>query len=71
MKNYKHIKSKREFVRSRRKYLKLAKKAIADIRCGCAIKDIYGKYTNAMMSAVTDIRDGLRRIDEITKKLTK
>ena len=71
MKNYPHIKSKRDFIRERRKSLKVSKKAIDDICCGCAIKDIYGYHVKAMMSAVTDVRDGLRRIDEITKELAK
>jgi hypothetical protein len=69
MKDYPHIKTKRGFVRERRKALKSIKKMLFGVRTGCAITAIYGKDTKAMMSAVTDLNDAIRRIDEITKKL--
>lgn len=69
MKNCPYIKSKREFVRNRRKSLKIAKKAVDDLSRGCAINAIYGKRTNQMMSAITNINDAIRCIDEITKKI--
>ena len=71
MKNYPEIKSKREFVRARRRDLKRLKKASWDIRSGCAITDIYGEQTQAMYSAVDDISVAINCIDEITKRLAK
>lgn len=71
MKNHPHIKSKRDFVRERRKHLKIIKRHIDGIRCGCAMPEIYGEDVRAMLSAVTDMNDAIRRIDEITKRLAK
>jgi len=71
MKNCPHIKTKRGFIRDRRKSIKPAKKSIQDLRRGCAITAVYGKDTRRMMAAVTNMNDSLRIIDEITKKLAR
>lgn len=69
MKNHPHIKSKRWFVREKRKELKVAKKALDGLRSGCAMDIIYGKDTRSMTSAVHKARSALKEIDEITKRL--
>lgn len=71
MKGFPHIKSKRWFVRERRKHLKVIKRHIDGVRSGCAMPEIYGKNVRAMLSAVTDMNDAIRRIDEITKRLAR
>ena len=71
MRNCPHIKTKREFIRERRRALKPAKKAIQHLRMGCAIGAVYGEDTLKMMKAVTSMNDSLRIIDEITKKLAQ
>lgn len=71
MKDYPHIKSKRWFVRERRKELKVANKALDDLRRGCAMNIIYGEDTRNMTSAVHKTQCALKEIDEITKRLAK
>ena len=71
MKNYPHIKSKRGFVRERRKHVKALKKAIWGVRCGCAIRAIYGDDTTEMLKAVNMLNMAFNTVDSITKKLAK
>ncbi len=69
MKNYLYIKSKREFIRERRKALKPLKKLIWDLRSGCAMPVIYGEHTLDMQDAIHRMEKAFKVIDEITKKL--
>ena len=62
---------KRQFVRDRRKDLKLAKRGIYGVQRGCAMNSVYGDYTNPMEMAVCDAKDALGRIDEITKRIAQ
>ncbi len=68
MKNWPHIKSKRGFVRERRKDVKVLKKAIYGVRRGCAIRDIYGDDTTDLLKAVKALDEHFETINSITKK---
>ncbi len=69
MKKYPHIKSKRGFVRERRKALTIIKKQLRDLERGCAIVEIYGDDRDLMMTAINNLHEAIRVIDRITKKL--
>jgi len=63
--------NKRDFVRSRRKGLKLLKEGLSDVRFGSAITKIYGADTDVIGAALYDIAKAVRTIDAITKEIAK
>ncbi len=69
MKAYSHIKrTRREFIREKRRSLKKAKKALNELRLGCACKDIFDG-TFAFEKAVIQMQVALDKMNKITKPL--
>lgn len=69
MKSYPHVKqTRREFIRERRKTLKLAKKAYDVLESGCALWHIFDG-TQKFQNAVRKMKEAIKVMDEITKPL--
>jgi hypothetical protein len=67
---YSHIKeTRREFIREKRRQLKIARAACRGLHLGCALDDLFDG-TSSYMDAVNDLRKALNKIDEITKPLS-
>ena len=69
MKSYPFVEgTRREFIRDKRKSLKVAKKAVQELRYGCAMRKMFDG-TFAFRDAVHRMDSAIETMDKITKPL--
>jgi len=69
MRAYKFVtETRREFIREKRRTLKKVKKAVEELRLGCALYKAFDD-TAAFQHAVYRMLDEIEKIDQITKPL--
>ena len=60
--------TRREFIREKRRHIKVAKKALSELRSGCAIRAAFGG--DEFGKAVNQMEESIDKMDEITKPLS-
>lgn len=69
MRNFPWLPTRREFMRARRRDIRVARKAVNTLRLGCACKGIYGPQWRNFHKAVQGMEKALDEMDRITKPL--
>ncbi len=61
-------KTRREFLREKRRQIKRARKVLGQLHCGCAVPELFDG-TDDFWTAVYKMEDAVNEMDRITKPL--